>query len=99
MRGRKGLCGGVRRGEGACGDARGGEGRRDLVHAVDCSHVGDEEVEQRAARRNRPVLLACGVDARVGLLGVLELGLDLGGGGLGVLQHLVGVGVRGSGWV
>ena len=62
--------------------------QRDLVHAVDGGHVGDEEVEQRAARRHRPVLLARGVDARVGLLGVLELGLHLGGGGLGVLQHL-----------
>jgi len=69
----------------------------DLVHAVDCRHVGDQEVEQRAARRHRPVLLARGVDARVGLLGVLEFGLDLGGGRLGVLQHLVRVEVRGWG--
>mmetsp|Transcript_69183 Transcript_69183/g.207521 ORF Transcript_69183/g.207521 Transcript_69183/m.207521 type:complete len:952 (-) Transcript_69183:1492-4347(-) len=62
--------------------------QRDLVHGVDARHVDDKEVEEGAARRHRPVLLARGGDARVRLGRVLELLLDLRGGGLGVLQHL-----------
>eukprot|EP00964_Phaeocystis_antarctica_P040946 scaffold23430_cov57-Phaeocystis_antarctica.AAC.3 len=62
--------------------------QRDHVHVVDRRHVDDQEVEQRAARRDGPVLLARHVDPLVGVGGHLQLLLHLDARGLGVLQHL-----------
>eukprot|EP00964_Phaeocystis_antarctica_P136255 scaffold100686_cov63-Phaeocystis_antarctica.AAC.1 len=62
--------------------------QRDHVHVVDRRHVDDQEVEQRAARRHGPVLLARDVHALVRLGRVDELLLHLDARGLGVLQHL-----------